>query len=128
MPHGVLNQDGGCLLKANHVKSLTYVSVVSRESVRIALILAALNDLEVKTSDIQNAYMTVSCSEKVHTTLGTEFGETTGKTPIVRALYGLSSSGASFRDHLADYMCHLGYKSCLLDPDLCSRLSSKSKG
>ena len=99
-------------------KSLTYASMVSRESVRIALTLAALNDLEVKTSDIQNAYLTASCSEKVHTTLGTEFGENKRKTAIiVRALYGLASSGASFRNHLADCMHHLGYKSCLADPD-----------
>ena len=93
--------------------------MVSRESVRIVLTLAALNDLEVKTSDIQNAYLTAPCSEKVHTTLGTEFGENEGKTAIiVRALYGLGSSGASFRNYLADCMCHLGYKSCLADPDL----------
>ena len=38
--------------------TLTYVSVVLRESVRIALTLAALNDLEVKTSYIQNEYFT----------------------------------------------------------------------
>ena len=42
-----------------------------------------------------------------------------GKTVIiVRALYGLASSGASFRNHLAASMCHFGYKSCLADPDL----------
>ena len=100
-------------------KSSTYVSRVSRESVRIALTLAALNDLEVKTSDIQNAYLTAPCSEKVHTTLGTEFGENKGKTAIiVRAFYGLASSGARFRNHLADCMHHLGCKSCLADPDL----------
>ena len=88
--------------------------MVSKEPVRIALTLAPLNDLEVKTSDIQNAYLTAPCSEKVHTTLGTKLGENKGKTAvIVRALYGLSSSGASFRNHLADCMCHLGY-----DPDL----------
>ena len=108
---------GGQMVEAP--KSLTFASVVSRESVRIALTLAALNDLEVETSDIQNAYLTAPCSEKVHTTLGTEFGETKGKTAvIVRALYGLASSGASFRKHLADCMCHLGYESCLQDPDL----------
>ena len=56
---------------------------------------------------------------KVHTTLGTEFGENKGKTAIiVRAFYGLASSGARFRNHLADCMHHLGYKSCLADPDL----------
>ena len=47
-------------------KSLTFASVVSRESIRIALTLTALNDPEVKTSDIQNAYLTAPCSEKVH--------------------------------------------------------------
>ena len=72
-------------------KSLTFASVVSRESVRIALTLAALNDLEVKTSDIQNAYLTAPCTEKVHTTLGIKFGEDKRKTAIiVKALYGLA--------------------------------------
>ena len=33
--------------------TLTYASVVSRESVRIALTLAAINDLQVKTADIK---------------------------------------------------------------------------
>jgi len=32
--------------------TITYASIVSRESVRIALLLAALNDVEVKTADI----------------------------------------------------------------------------
>ena len=68
---------GGHMVEAP--KSLTFASVVSRESVKIALTLAALNDLEVKTSDIKNAYLTAPCSEKVHTTLGTEFGENKGK-------------------------------------------------
>ena len=36
----------------------THASVVSRESVQIALTLAALNDLEVRTADIENAYLT----------------------------------------------------------------------
>ena len=55
----------------------------------------------------------------MHTTLGTEFGENKGNTAIiVKALYGLASSGASFKSHLADCMHHLGYKSCLGDTDL----------
>ena len=71
------------------------------------------------TSDVQNASLTAPCSEKVHTTLGTEFGETKGKTAfIIRELYCLASSGATFRNPLADFMCHLGYKSCLADPKL----------
>ena len=38
--------------------AVTYASVVSRETVRIALLVAALNDHEVKTGDVQNAYIT----------------------------------------------------------------------
>jgi hypothetical protein len=54
--------------------SMTYASVVSRESVHIALMLAALNDLQVKTADIENAYLTAPVSEKIWTTLGPKFG------------------------------------------------------
>ena len=39
-------------------KCMPYSSVVSRETVRLALIIAALNNLEVKSADIQNAYIT----------------------------------------------------------------------
>ena len=100
-------------------KTLTYASVVSRESVRIALTLAALNDLEVKSADIKNAYLTAPVTEKIWTILGPEFGEDAGKKAIiVRALYGLKSAGAAFRNHLADCMDTLGYKSCLADQDL----------
>ena len=37
--------------------TITYASVVSREMVRIALIIATLNDLEVKLGSILNAYI-----------------------------------------------------------------------
>ena len=80
--------------------TVTYASVVSRESVRIALTLAALNDLEVKTADIENAYLTAPVGEKIWCRLGPEFGQDAGKRAIiVRALYGLKSAGASFRNH-----------------------------
>lgn len=99
--------------------TITYASVVSRETVRIALTLAALNDLEVKASDIQNAYLTAPCAEKIWTILGPEFGADAGKKAlIVRALYGLKSAGASFRNHLADCMRLMGYTSCMADQDL----------
>ena len=99
--------------------TVTYASVVSRESVRIALTLAALNDLEVKTADIENAYLTAPVGEKIWCRLGREFGQDAGKCAIiVRALYGLKSAGVSFRNHLADCMRHLGWESCKADHDL----------
>ena len=86
-------------------KTITYASVVSRESVRIAMILTALNDLQMKAGDIQNAYLTAPCLKKIVVRVRDAFGEDLGKFAIfVRALYGRTSSGAAFRNHLADCM------------------------
>jgi hypothetical protein len=99
--------------------AMTYASVVSRESVRITLTLAALNDLDVKMADIENAYLTAPITEKVCTVLGPEFGDDAVKRAlIVRALYGLKSSGEAFRNHLAECMNHLGWHPCRADRDL----------
>jgi hypothetical protein len=64
---------------------MTYASVVSQESVRIALTIAALNDLDVKASDVMTAYLTAPCEERVWTILGAEFGRDAGKKAIIRA-------------------------------------------
>ena len=50
-------------------KCMTYSSVVGRETVRIALTITALNDLQVKAGDVMNEYVTVPCSEKIWTVL-----------------------------------------------------------
>ena len=47
--------------------SLTYSSVVSRDSVRIILLATALNGLQAMACDIQNAYLTANCHEKIWT-------------------------------------------------------------
>ena len=92
--------------------TLTYSSVVSRDSVRIALTLAALNGLKVLSDDIQNAYLTAKCREKIWIVAGPEFGDEEGENMIiVRALYGLKSSGAAFRALLAERLYELGYRS-----------------
>jgi Reverse transcriptase (RNA-dependent DNA polymerase) len=110
--------------------AITYASVVSRESIRIGLLIAALNDLEVFAADIQNAYLTSPCEEKIYTILGEEFGpHRKGKKAIVvRALYGLKSAGASFRNHLASCLGHLGFTSSRGDPDVWFRPAQKSNG
>ena len=50
--------------------ALTYASVVSRDLVRIALKLAALNGIDILACDIQNAYLTAQCREKIWTVAG----------------------------------------------------------
>ena len=44
----------------------TYAGVVSQESVRIAFTYASLNDVDVWTCDIQNAYLQASTTEKCY--------------------------------------------------------------
>jgi hypothetical protein len=99
--------------------TITYASVVFRETVCIALLLAALNDLNVKVGDALNAYITAPITKKVWTVLGPEFGIDAGKSAIiVRTLYGLKSAGAAFCAHLASFMCQMGYTSCKANPDV----------
>lgn len=57
---------------------ITYSSVVSRDSVTIALTNAGLNGLQVMACDIQNAYLTADCREKIWTVAGPEFGSEAG--------------------------------------------------
>jgi hypothetical protein len=99
--------------------TMTYSSVVSRESVIFALTLAALNDLDFKMADIENAYLMEPITEKVWTVLGPEFGDDAeNRALIVIALYGLKSAGAAFRNHLAECMKHLGWNPCRVYRDL----------
>ena len=69
--------------------TITYASVISRETVCIciALLLAEFIYLEGKKADIENAYITAPCSEKIWTVLGPEFESDAGKMAfVVRAL------------------------------------------
>lgn len=110
--------------------SMTYSSVVSRESVRIAFTIAALNGLDVIMSDVGNAYLNAKTSEKVYGIAGPEFGDDdVGKVcVIVRALYGLKSSGAAWRSHFANDLRDMGFTSTLADPDVWLRPAIKKNG
>ena len=108
---------------------IAYSSVVSRDSVRMALTIAGLNGLQVMACDIQNAYLTADCREKIWTFAGPEFGSEAGTILIVRkALYGLKSAGAAFRSLLADALADIGYKPTKADPDVWLRPAVKADG
>ena len=108
----------------------TYAGVVSRESVRIALTYAALNDIDVTACDIKNAYLQAPSSEKHYVICGVEFGlENVGKVALIRrALYGGKSSGADFWKHLRTCMEHLGFVSCKADSEIWMRPAKKDSG
>ena len=110
--------------------SMTYSTVVSRESVRIAFLIAALNNFNILAGDIQNAYLNASTSEKLYFIAGKEWKADEGKPIlIVRALYGLKSSALQWRNHLADTLGNtLGFKSSLADPDVWMKDMIDSEG
>ena len=76
---------------------LTYLSMVSHDSVKIAFTMAVLNDLDDLVANIGNAHLNADCCEKVYTIARPEFGSRAGKHFVItRALYGLKSSGAAY--------------------------------
>jgi hypothetical protein len=122
-----------CLVAGGHLtdppEALTYSSVVSRDSVRLAFMLAKLNGLEMIMTDIGNAYLNAEVTKKYYAIAGAEFGELQGRTVvIVRALYGLKSAGARWNHHLANELMQLKFEPVPADPDVWRRAPVKSDG
>jgi Reverse transcriptase (RNA-dependent DNA polymerase) len=107
-----------------------YSSYVSRDSVRIAFLIAALNDLDILAADVQNAYLNAPTKERLYTIAGPEFGPSKAGRPvlIVRALYGLRSSGARFHDHMAATLREGGFTACKADADVWMKAAVKEDG
>jgi hypothetical protein len=109
--------------------SITYSSVVSRDSVRLGFMLAALNGLDVLACDLENAYLNAPCKEKIWFEGGIECGGDNGKVLVlVRALYGLKSAGSSWRSTLAQALRDLGFESTLADPDVWLKPPARDDG
>ena len=103
---------------------------MSRDSIRLAFLVAALNDLELLGADVSGAYLNAKAAEKVFTIAGKEFGPgKQGRVAIItRALYGLRSSGKAWRDHMAATLRDFGYVSCKADPDVWMKPKTKPDG
>ena len=80
----------------------TFASVVSRDSVWLALLYVALNDLDILSADVAATYLNAPVGEKVYFRCGAEFGNLAGRYALLtKALYGLKTSAAARRNHLA---------------------------
>ena len=100
-------------------KDSTYSSVVSLRGLRLAIFLAELNGLQIYQADVGNAYLEAYTSEKVYFIAGPEFKELEGHIMIiVKALYGLRSSGARFRDKFLLSLRQIGFFQCRNEPDI----------
>ena len=113
-------------------REMTYSSVPSRDSVRLFFLVAALNDLDILSADIQNAYLSAPIKEKYFIYARAEDGfppQYVGRpAKIVRALYGLPVAGASFRSYLAKHIKSLGFAPCKADPDVYMRPAVHTNG
>ena len=100
---------------------MTYVSVVSRESVRISFLLAALNNLEILAGDIGNTYLNTMTTERIYYRAGNESGPMIkGRVlVIVRALYSLKTSANVWCAHFCyTLQTKMNFKSSLVDNDV----------
>ena len=71
-----------------------YSGVMSLCGLHIVLFLAKLNDLQVYSTNIGNAYLQGQTAKKVYIVAGPEFGDCEGHTLIIfKALYGLRTLG-----------------------------------
>ena len=99
-----------------------YSSVVSLRGVRMLTFIAELNDLQIWCTDIGNAYLESLTKEKVYIVAGPEFGDREGHTLIiVKALYGLKSSGLRWHERFADVLRSEGYFQSYAEPDIWMR-------
>mgnify|MGYP003449427917 FL=1 len=100
-------------------KDNSYSGVVSLKSMRLAMLVGEMNGLHSMVGDIGNAYLESFTKEKVGFIAGPEFGPLEGHTfIIVKALYGLRTSGARFHEKLSDTLRSEGFVPSLADSDL----------
>ena len=62
---------------------MSYSSVVSRDSVQIMFLIAALNDLDINMCDIVNAYLNAETRERVWFNAGDEWGTTRSGCQVI---------------------------------------------
>ena len=99
-----------------------YNGVVSLEIIRLCFVIALLMELSVIAADIGSAYLQAYTKELVYTIAGIEFGILAGCVLIiVRALYGLRTSGNRWGVQLAENMRDMGFTRSKADDSLWMR-------
>ena len=106
----------------------SHASLVSRESVRIALTHAALLLIETMAADIRNTYLQATIYKMDYIICVPEFEiDNFGRVALIRrALYGVNVAGRDFWIHLRKCTAELGFESLKADPDVWFR-SSKTQ-
>jgi hypothetical protein len=98
---------------------VTYSLTIKDILVRLLMIIATQNNLDMMVGDVGNAFPTAPCAEKIWTKAGPEFGNRAGLTIILkRALYGLKTTSRSFHEFFGDCLKSIGFQPSRADQDL----------
>jgi hypothetical protein len=81
-------------------------------AVRIVLFLAKLNKVNVWATNIGNAYLEAETKERIYIIARSKFRSRKGRILIIRALYGLRSSGKRWHEQFADCLRDRGFTPC----------------
>jgi hypothetical protein len=101
-----------------------YSGVISLRGLRIVTFLSELNGLDLWATDIGNAYLEAFTMEQNCNIAGPEFCQLEGHyLIIVKALYGLRTSGLRWHECFADCLCNEGFLPCKAEPDIWMRLN-----
>ena len=102
--------------------SSVYSGVASQQGQRLVVFIAERNDLTLWGADVGNAYLEAFTEEKLVFIGGPEMGDLEGHLfVIVRALYGLRTSGVRWHERLADVLREMGFFPCKAEADIWMR-------
>ena len=99
-----------------------YYSIISIFSVRTVVFLAELNNIETRTGDISNTYLTARTNDNILFNTGPEFapfGHASHLLIIKTALYFFKRYGARFYYRLSDSLTALGFFPSMVGCDIC---------
>ena len=102
-----------------------YSSQVKPISVKLVSVIADKMGLKQLCGDVSNAYVNAESSQKAYVPkAGYEFGSRKGMMiVIVKALYGLSASGADWHRHFSNSLRSYGFEPTRYDKDVWIQLS-----
>lgn len=96
-----------------------YYNVVSLYGLCLIIFLTELNDFQLWSTDIGNAYLEAKTLEMLYIIAGPVFGEREGHVLInYKALYRLCSSGLRWHEKLADCLHSIGFTLCKAELDI----------
>ena len=96
-----------------------YSSVASLRSLHAIISISELNQLQLWQGDVGNAYLESYTQENVYFIASHEFGSFQGHTmKIIKALYGLCSSGLRFYQRLSLVLQNFGFIHSFAGPDV----------